>query len=269
MKMPVIFLGHGSPMLALEKNDVANGLHEIGEKILDKYGRPKAILMVSAHWYVGGTFIQTDPEPRQVYDMYGFPQELYEVKYEPKGCADLSGRVSELLGGSVSVNNEWGIDHGTWTTLVHVFPDASVPVVQLSVNKNISERECFEIGKKLSLLREEGYLIMANGNIVHNLSMVQWDNNDGTPMCKSFNEKIISLVEGQDIDALIDYKNLPDWKYAVPTPDHYLPLLYCLGAADSDVDSLAESDANVENVTVFNNICDLGSMAMTSFAFGL
>ncbi len=213
--------------------------------------------MISAHWYENGTYIQDAENPKQIYDMYGFPEELYQVKYPVRGCGELTEKVKELLGSTVTVNNEWGIDHGTWTTLVHVFPNADIPVVQLSVNKNISEQECFEIGRKLAPLREQGYLIMANGNVVHNLRLADWNNPGGTKKTQDFNANIISLVDDGKIDELIHYKNLEDWMYAVPTPDHYLPLLYALGAADGD------------EATVYNNICDLGTMAMTCFGFGM
>src|SRR3712207_357277 len=175
-KMPVVFAGHGSPMLALENNSITKGLSEIGSKILYKYGKPKAILAISAHWYVEGTFVQTDKEPKQIYDMYGFPKELYEVKYPVKGSKELSLRVQDILGGSVTVNNQWGIDHGVWTVLIHMFPNADIPVVQLSVDAKLPEKEIYDLGKKLESLRSEGYLIFASGNVVHNLMEVEWDN---------------------------------------------------------------------------------------------
>lgn len=256
-KLPVIFFGHGSPMLALEKSETTEGLKAIGEEILKKYQSPKAILMISAHWYAKDTFIQTTTSPTQIYDMYGFPDELYQFKYPVQGYQELSKRVKELLGDSVSANDEWGIDHGAWTVLTHVFPDADIPVVQLSINKNLTTDEMFKIGQKLSPLREEGILIMASGNIVHNLLRTDWRNPHGTKTSEEFNKNIVSLVENKDFEKLIHYKDLDHWLYAIPTPDHYLPLLYILGAAGDDT------------VQVFNNFCNLGTMAMTGFAFGL
>ena len=252
-KMPVVFSGHGDPMIALRNDNVTEGMKETGKKILEQYGKPKAILAVSAHWYTRGTFIQTAEEPKQVYDMYGFPRELYEVKYPVKGCADLSDRVLELLGDKVSVNNDWGIDHGTWTVLVHMFPEADIPVVQLSVDGTLPHEELYAIGQKLSALREEGYLIFGSGNIVHNLRRVEWDNPNGTEMTETFNQYIIEAVEAQEKDKVIHYENGPEASYAVPTPEHYLPIIYCLGAA------------NGEQAEVFNDVCNLGSMAMTGF----
>lgn len=193
-RMPVVFSGHGSPMLALEDTDVTKGLRDIGEQIIKKYGKPKAILAVSAHWYTRGTYVQSAEVPKQIYDMYGFPKELYEFKYPAKGYPELTDRVLALLGNSVSVNDEWGIDHGTWTVLCHVFPEADIPVVLLSVDGTIAKEDIYEIGKSLAHLREEGYLIFASGNVVHNLRRVEWDNPNGSPECIAFNDAITGYV---------------------------------------------------------------------------
>ena len=179
-KMPVIFAGHGSPMIALEKNDLTRTLSDLGKKVIHDFGRPKAILSLSAHWFTRGSHVESSPSPRQIYDMYGFPKELYEVKYEPKGFRPLTERVLSLLP-SADVNDDWGIDHGTWTVLTHMFPDVSIPVVQLSIDGKISPKASYEIGKALSPLREEGYLIFGSGNIVHNLYRVEWGNEGGSP----------------------------------------------------------------------------------------
>ena len=256
MKMPVVFSGHGSPMIAVEHNEITAGMSAVGEKILKEYGKPKAILSISAHWYTRGTFTQSAEEPKQIYDMYGFPQKLYDVKYPVKGYHDLTDRATEILGSSVSVDDSWGIDHGTWTVLVHMFPRADIPVVQLSVDGTLSAEECFELGKKLSVLRQEGYLIFGSGNVVHNLRRVEWDNPDGTRMTHAFNDYIINAVKNGENDKVIHYTSGPDAAYAVPTPEHYLPIVYCLGAANGDT------------AAVFNNVCNLGSMAMTGFIWG-
>ncbi len=256
-RMPVIFSGHGSPMLALEDTEVTKGLQAVGREVVEKFGKPKAILAVSAHWFTHGTFVQTDENPRQVYDMYGFPDELYAFEYPVKGCPELGKRVEELLGDKVSVNNSWGIDHGTWTVLCHMFPKADIPVVQLSVDADISVEEIYELGTLLAPLREEGYLVFASGNVVHNLYRVEWDNPDGSPQAVSFNTRVIDDVKTRKDDAVMHYENYPEHAYAVPTPDHYLPLIYMLGAAKN------------EEPRVFNNHSELGSISMTGFAFGM
>ena len=257
-RMPVVFSGHGSPMLALEHNEITETLQSMGAKIIEKFGKPKAILAVSAHWYAPGTYIQSAAKPRQVYDMYGFPDELYRVKYPVDGYKPLTQDVKSALGDSVSVNDNWGIDHGTWTVLCHMFPDADIPVVQLSVNRQLSAEESYEIGRKLHGLRDQGYLIFGSGNVVHNLRRVEWDNPGGSKMTVAFNDYIRNAVEARDDDTVIHYEKGPYAEYAVPTDDHYLPLIYILGAADPG-----------EKPTVFNNVCNLGALAMTGFAFGI
>jgi 4,5-DOPA dioxygenase extradiol len=252
-RTPVIFSGHGSPMIALEQDEITAGMEAAGSKVLKEYGTPKAILAVSAHWYTEGTFTQSEEHPSQIYDMYGFPQELYQVKYPVHGDPALADRITELLGNRVAVDNSWGIDHGTWTVLVHMFPKADIPVVQLSVDSTLTSEECFEIGKKLAPLRDEGYLVFGSGNIVHNLRRVEWDNPGGTPMTRAFNDYVIHAMENGEKDRILHYTKGPGAAYAVPTPEHYLPLLYCLGAADGDP------------AQVFNNVCNLGSIAMTGF----
>ena len=255
-RMPVIFSGHGSPMLALEHNDITRTLRETGEQLLASQGKPKAILAVSAHWYQGETLVQSAAHPRQIYDMYGFPEELYEVRYNAVGSPALTEEVKNLLGGAVRVDDSWGIDHGTWTVLVHMFPKADIPVVQLSVNGRLTPAKCADLGRKLAPLREEGYLILGSGNVVHNLRMVDWDNEDGSPACKRFNDYITEAVLAGDTNQVLHYGTHPDASYAVPTPDHFLPLCYCLGAADGDA------------ARAFNNVCSLGAIAMTGYVFG-
>ena len=255
MKMPVIFSGHGDPMIALRKDEVSMTFEEVGKQFLEKYGKPKAILAISAHWFTHGNLLQKMDAPPKINDMFGFPKELYEIPYQVKGCAELSDKVAEILGASVEIDNDWGIDHGVWAVFVHMFPAADIPVVQLSVNLDIPAEEIFEIGKKLSALRDEGYLIFGSGNIVHNLREVDWDNPNGSEKTVKFNEEIITAVKNNDTEKIINYKKIPDAEYAIPTPEHYLPLIYCIGAANGD------------KATVFNNVCNLGSMAMTGFIF--
>ena len=155
-KMPVIFVGHGDPMIALKINEMTETLKKVGKDIIEKHGEPKAILCISAHWYTKDTFIQGTEIPNQVYDMFGFPNELYEVKYPVKGSKELTKDVEKILGNEVKINDDWGIDHGTWTVLVHMFPEAKIPVVQLSVSANLSAEKAYKLGEKLAKLREKG-----------------------------------------------------------------------------------------------------------------
>ena len=189
--------------------------------------------------------------------MYGFPKELYDFKYAVDGDISLADRAIALLGDKVAVNNDWGIDHGTWTVLCHMFPDADIPVVQLSVDGTISKEEMYEIGRQLAPLRDEGYLIFASGNVVHNLRMVEWENKNGSKQTVRFNEYVTGRVLERDDKAVMEYEKIPDADYAVPTPEHYLPLIYMLGAAKG------------EEPVVFNNHCELGAIAMTGYTFGL
>ena len=255
-RMPVVFSGHGSPMIALEDNSVTRGMREVGDKIIERFGKPKAILAISGHWFKEASYIQTAEEPKQIYDMYGFPERLYQVKYPVKGCAELSNRVIDLLGAEVEVNNEWGIDHGTWTVLVHMFPAADIPVVQLSVNTAVEPQKLYEIGEKLSALRDEGYLIFGSGNVVHNLGMVNWRSREGSSRCVDFNDTFVKLLNERNDESIINYEDLPNAAYAVPTSDHFLPIIYLLGASKG------------EKAEIFNNVCNLSAIAMTGFVIG-
>lgn len=251
-RLPVVFAGHGSPMLALEHTEQTERLGHVGARIIEDYGMPKAILAVSAHWYTRGTWIQSIEEPTQLYDMYGFPKELYDVKYPVKGYPALSRRVQELIS-PIGINDEWGIDHGSWTVLLHMFPKASIPVVQLSDNGAETNQYAYDLGRALEPLRDEGILIFGSGNIVHNLSRVEWNNEGGTKEADEFDAYIVDAVVHGRVADVIQYQTHRLAKYAAPTPDHFLPLLTLLGAAgDSKPD-------------VFNSIRNLGSISMTSF----
>jgi 4,5-DOPA dioxygenase extradiol len=257
-RMPAVFVGHGSPMLALNHDELTDGLAAMGARIRRDFGTPRAILAVSAHWYShGGTRVQTSAKPRQIYDMYGFPQALYDLRYPVAGFPELGRRVLGLPGVSARADDEWGIDHGVWTPLVHMFPDADVPVVELSVDDALAPRQCYEIGRALATLRDEGYLVLGSGNVVHNLFEVQWDNPHGTSAADAFDAAVRARVEARDDEGVIDYAHLPHARYAVPTPDHFLPLLYVLGASAG------------ERPFVFNAVRQQGSVSMTSYAFGL
>lgn len=256
-KMPVIFVGHGDPMIALKINEMTETLKKIGKNIIEKHGEPKAILCISAHWYTKDTFIQSTEIPNQVYDMFGFPNELYEVKYPVKGSKELTKDVEKILGNEVKINDDWGIDHGTWTVFVHMFPKAKIPVVQLSVNANLSANKAYKLGEKLAKLREKGYLIVGSGNIVHNLRKIEWDNPKGTQEADKFDRYILENISKREDEKVIKYEEHEYSNYAVPTPDHFMPILYILGASQG------------EKPYIFNEMRELGSLSMTSYAFGL
>ena len=220
-RMPTLFVGHGSPMMALEHTETTITFQTIGKNIINNYGKPKAILAISAHWYTDGTYIQSAENPKQIYDMYGFPQELYEVVYPAKGDSNLTKEVQKLLGNSVSINDTWGIDHGMWTVLIHMFPDASIPVVQLSINKYLSPKEAYQLGVKLQSLRDEGYLIIGSGNIVHNLSRLEWENPSGSPATIEFDQYISNAVLENDVNTVINYSNHPAYTRSLSSIDLY------------------------------------------------
>lgn len=254
-RMPAIFVGHGDPMMALRDDDIAHGLRDVGARL--KAMGPKAILAVSAHWYTRATLVQSDPHPRQVNDMYGFPEELYAIKYRPEGSAELTQAVCDLLGDDVSIDDTWGIDHGVWTPLHHMLPKYDVPVVELSCNMLKGTDYAYELGRRLAPLRDEGFVVLGSGNVVHNLRRVEWDNPHGTPENVAFDDAVRKAIEARYDEAVINYKELPNARYAVPRPDHFLPLPTVLGASEG------------EKPEVFNNVQNLGSMSMTSYAFGL
>ena len=256
-KMPAVFVGHGDPMIALKINEMTETLKKVGRDIIEKYGKPKAILCISAHWYTKDTFIQSTEIPNQVYDMFGFPNELYEVKYPVKGSKELTKDVEKILGNEVKINDDWGIDHGTWTVFVHMFPEAKIPVVQLSVDANLSANKAYKLGEKLAKLREKGYLIVGSGNIVHNLRKIEWDNPKGTQEADKFDRYILENISKREDEKVIKYEEHEYSNYAVPTPDHFMPILYILGASQG------------EKPYIFNEMRELGSLSMTSYAFGL
>ncbi|WP_454943179.1 4,5-DOPA-extradiol-dioxygenase [Fusobacterium hwasookii] len=256
-KMPAVFVGHGDPMIALKINEMTETLKKVGKDIIEKHGEPKAILCISAHWYTKDTFIQSTEIPNQVYDMFGFPNELYEVKYPVKGSKELTKDVEKILGNEVKINDDWGIDHGTWTVFVHMFPEAKIPVVQLSVNANLSANKAYKLGEKLAKLREKSYLIVGSGNIVHNLRKIEWDNPKGTQEADKFDRYILENISKREDEKVIKYEEHEYSNYAVPTPDHFMPILYILGASQG------------EKPYIFNEMRELGSLSMTSYAFGL
>ena len=252
-RMPVLFVGHGSPMNAIEDNDYSRVWSALGNTL----DRPKAILSVSAHWFGRGTKVNDSPTPSMIYDMYGFPEELYQFKYPAPGSPELAHRTRALIGDFVTIDNNWGIDHGSWSVLNRMFPKADVPIVQLSINAMLSPAEHNAIGQKLLPLRDEGVLVFGSGNIVHNLSRVDWRMKSGQPWAEAFDQYIYNAVLNRTHEQIIAFDQIGEpAELSVPSLDHFAPLLYTLGASDAD-----------DAVQVFNADCTLGSMSMTSYLF--
>ncbi|MCE5262844.1 MAG: 4,5-DOPA dioxygenase extradiol [Deltaproteobacteria bacterium] len=228
--MPVIFFGHGNPMNAVSKNSYTDGWAVIGNSI----PRPKAVLSISAHWYISSSAVTANSGPETIHDFGGFPKELYRVKYPAPGSPELARDVQRLLGPlSVALDESWGLDHGTWSVLRHVFPKADIPIVQLSIDETQPPRFHYEIGKKLAPLRAEGVLIIGSGNIVHNLHAYAWGVQSVDPFdwAVRFEKRVRELLINGDDATLVAYeKSGRDAHLSVPTPGHYLPLLYVIAA---------------------------------------
>jgi 4,5-DOPA dioxygenase extradiol len=226
--MPAVFFGHGNPMNALQKNAWTSGWAALGSAL----PRPKAILSVSAHWYLPATAVTAISAPRTIHDFGGFPPALYEVQYPAPGSPELGSRVADLLTPmEVAMDHSWGLDHGTWSVLVHAYPGADVPVVQLSIDESKPARWHYELARKLAPLRDEGVLIMGSGNMVHNLHTYSWGKRSVEPYdwALRFETMARQALSAAEFATLVDYESLGrDAMLAAPTPDHYLPLLYVL-----------------------------------------
>lgn len=227
--MPVIFFGHGNPMNALAKNAHTESWAAIGKSI----PYPKAVLSISAHWFISGCAVTVNAAPPTIHDFGGFPEELFQVQYPAPGSPELARRVKDLLSPlPVSLNKDWGLDHGTWSVLRLVFPGADIPVVQLSMDERQSPHFHYEVGKGLAMLREEGILVIGSGNIVHNLRAYAWGNPKASPFdwAVRFENQVRELLLKGDDAPLVDYESFGrDAILSIPTPEHYLPLLYVLG----------------------------------------
>ena len=254
-KIPVLFLGHGSPMNAIEENQFVEGFRNVAKTFL----KPKAILCISAHWFTEGTKVTAMEMPKTIHDFYGFPQELYNVQYPAKGSPELAKEIKELLlPVAVESDYKWGLDHGAWSVIKHLYPKADIPVVQLSIDYFKPALFHFELAHKLSSLRKKGVLIIGSGNIVHNLSLVDFQNMDkdnyGYKWAIEAKEMINQWLMKGDIQSLINYdKQNKSIQMAIPTPEHYLPLLYTLGLKEES-----------ETITLFNDKLVAGSLSMTS-----
>ncbi len=252
--LPMFFIGHGSPMNALESNRWTTTWRQQVAAL-----KPKAILMISAHWDKPGLRVLTDPNPRTIHDFGGFPPELYQQHYPAPGSPALAALLLELLADDGAVaDSQWGFDHGAWSVLCHVFPAADVPVVQLSIDSRKDAAWHLALGKKLAVLREEGVLIMASGNIVHNLRLLDWRDGPAPHWAVQFLQQVQSRIDSGDWQKLMNYRSWGEAAaLAVPHPDHLLPLFYLLGAANT-----------AEPRQWFNQDFTLGNLAMHSLQIG-
>jgi 4,5-DOPA dioxygenase extradiol len=234
--LPAIFFGHGNPMNAVLNNSYTEGCRRIGTATR----RPKGIVSVSAHWFVPGIGVTISTVPRTIHDFGGFPRELYQVQYPAPGDPDLARRVQKLLAPlPVALDNSWGLDHGTWSVLRHVYPDADIPIVQLSIDETQPALFHFEIGRKLAPLRAEGILIVGSGNLVHNLHTYAWGRHAPDPYdwAVRFETEAKQMMMAGEYKPLIDYEKLgPEAMLSIPTPDHYLPLLYVIATRQKGED---------------------------------
>lgn len=235
-KMPVIFVGHGNPMNAMSQNSYTLGWRRIGESV----PRPVAVLVISAHWYIPSTAVTAMDRPRTIHDFGGFPGALYEMRYPAPGDPKLALRAQELLKPiDVKLDHDWGLDHGAWSVLTHVFPRADVPIVQLSIDRTKPAVFHYEAAKRLAPLRDEQVLIIGSGNLVHNLHTYAWGRRAVEPFewAARFEQQVRKLLLSGDHGPLIDYETLGrDAALSVPTPDHYLPLLYAIALRGEDED---------------------------------
>ena len=258
-KMPVLFIGHGSPMNAIEDNEFVQEFRNQAKKLQ----KPKAIIVISAHWETRGTFVTSMENPRTIHDFGGFPKELYEEQYPAPGHPTLARELTDIVDpkGTIQTDDKWGLDHGAWTVLKHFFPDADVPVIQLSLDYTKPAKYHYELAQQLKNLRKKGILIVGSGNIVHNLRKVAW-NKINEPYAYDWaeeaNSKMKEWIASENHQALIDFENQGKaFDLAIPTAEHYLPLLYTLGLKDENDETL-----------LFNDQPLGGSLSMTSFKFG-
>jgi len=255
-KFPTVFIGHGSPMQAIEPSRYTAAWEQLGRTL----PRPRAIVAVSAHWYTEGTKVTAQAHPKTIHDFYGFPPPLYAIRYDAAGSPALATQVATLLRPTrAHLDLEWGLDHGTWSVLKYMYPAADIPVIQLSIDGTLSARAHYQLGGQLSALRDEGVLVLGSGNVVHNLRALRPDS-DAAPYtwAQSFNQQVKTAVLNGDHELIIDYSNMGEAaRQSVPTPEHYLPLMYVLGLKQPD-----------EPVSIIVDGIDLGSIGMLTVQVG-
>lgn len=258
-RMPVLFVGHGSPMNGIEHNIFSAYWAQLGQEI----AVPNAVLVISAHWFTRGTKVTAMVQPRTIHDFGGFPRELFAVQYPAPGHPQLAQDTAELLHSAhVELDHDWGLDHGTWTVVRHMYPEAKIPVLQLSIDYTKDGQFHYDLAKELAELRNHGVLIIGSGNMVHNLGMLSWehlqDPEYGYDWAHSMNNTFKELIGNGSHDRLIHYHSLgSEARLAIPTPEHYFPMLYSLGLQQAD-----------EGVTFFNDKAVGGSLTMTSLKIG-
>jgi 4,5-DOPA dioxygenase extradiol len=259
-RMPALFIGHGSPMNAIEDSPWSQTWRSLGESLRRDYAKPKAILVISAHWMTPGVGVTAMAKPETIHDFGGFPDALFAVQYPAPGDPGLAQRIQHLLSPQqVCLDQSWGLDHGAWSILVHLFPEAEIPVAQLSLDLSQPNRFHYELGQRLRPLRDEGVLIIASGNVVHNLRLIQWQGGQTAPEWSSrIEQRVMDCLQAGDHEALIDYPTLDaQAMLAIPTPEHYLPLLYIAGLqAEGETPSFP-----VQGI-------DLGTISMLSVQMG-
>ncbi len=259
LRMPVLFVGHGSPMNAIEENEFVQAWQNLGKTL----PRPKAILVVSAHWETKGTFVTAVPKPQTIHDFGGFPKALFDVQYPAPGSPELANEAKRIVTKTtVGLDEKWGLDHGAWSVIRPMYPNADIPVIELSLDYSQGPQYHYDLAKQLAALRNKGVLIIGSGNLVHNLRMVAWDKMNepeyGFDWAIQANDKFKQLIKSGNHKELINYTSLGrEVQLAVPTPDHYLPLLYTLALKEEK-----------EAVSVFNDKAVMGSLTMTSLRIG-
>ena len=254
--MPALFIGHGSPMNTLERNGYTEAWRAFGRHL----PRPRAILAISAHWYFGATAVTAMPKPRTIHDFYGFPQPLFDFDYPAAGDPDLAGEIVEIVKPEwVGLDrDQWGLDHGTWSVLAHVYPDADIPVVQLSINALRDLDYHLALARRLAPLRERGVMILASGNVVHNLRLLQWNAPDlAYDWAERFDDAVVDQL-ARDPGGILKVMEHPDYALAVPTPDHFAPLLYLAGLAAAE---------GVSPESLLRGYA-MGSVSMTCYGIG-